>query len=88
MIGYFIEMFFQMKFPYFLPAAFIFFFPLTLEQFQAPEQDMKSFAVIAYYSGNAGEIDQFPIEKLTHIIFSFGHLKGNRLSIRLLVKAK
>ena len=70
-----------MKFPYFLPAAFIFFFPLTLEQFQAPEQDMKSFAVIAYYSGNAGEIDQFPIEKLTHIIFSFGHLKGNRLSI-------
>jgi chitinase len=38
-------------------------------------------AVIAYYSGNSTLIDSFPIEKLTHIIFSFGHLKGNRLSI-------
>jgi chitinase len=39
------------------------------------------YAVIAYYSGNSTLIDSFPIEKLTHIIFSFGHLKGNRLSI-------
>jgi chitinase len=40
-----------------------------------------SFAVIAYYSGNSTGIDSFAVEKLTHIIFSFGHLKGNRLSI-------
>lgn len=38
-------------------------------------------AVIAYYSGNATLIDSFPLEKLTHIIFSFCHLKGNKLSI-------
>ncbi|MEI9912736.1 MAG: glycosyl hydrolase family 18 protein [Bacteroidota bacterium] len=44
------------------------------------ESDSK-LAVIAYYSGNSTFIDSFPIEKLTHIIFSFGHLKGNRLSI-------
>jgi chitinase len=40
-----------------------------------------NFAVIAYYSGNSTLIDSFAVEKLTHIIFSFGHLKGNKLSI-------
>jgi chitinase len=39
------------------------------------------FSVIAYYFGNASLIDSFEVEKLTHIIFSFGHLKGDRLSI-------
>jgi chitinase len=39
------------------------------------------FAVIAYYSGNSKLADSFQVEKLTHIIFSFGHLKGNRLNI-------
>lgn len=38
-------------------------------------------AVIAYYFGNAAEADSFAVEKLTHIIYSFGHLKGNRLNI-------
>ncbi len=40
-----------------------------------------NFKVIAYYSGNPRLIDSFPVEKLTHIIFSFCHLKGNRLSV-------
>lgn len=39
------------------------------------------FAVIAYYSGGAGEVDKYPIEKLTHIIYSFLHLQGNRLAV-------
>jgi chitinase len=39
------------------------------------------FSVIGYYSGDSTLVDSFPVEKLTHIIFSFGHLKGNRLSI-------
>jgi chitinase len=41
----------------------------------------KELAVIAYYSGNADGVEGFPVEKLTHIIFSFGHLKGNKLFI-------
>ena len=41
----------------------------------------KKMAVIGYYAGNATHINQFPIEKLTHIIFSFCHLKGNRLAV-------
>lgn len=49
---------------------------------EAATQDTKdNLAIIAYYSGDANHIDSFPVEKLTHIIFSFGHLKGNRLSI-------
>jgi chitinase len=45
------------------------------------EKKAESFAVIAYYSGNSTLIDSFPVEKLTHIIFSFCHLKGNKLSV-------
>lgn len=38
-----------------------------------------SFTVIAYYSGDEEKIDQYPVEKLTHIIYSFCHLKDNKL---------
>jgi chitinase len=41
----------------------------------------KEFAVIAYYHGRTTMIDSFEIEKLTHLIFSFCHLKGNKLSV-------
>ena len=37
--------------------------------------------VIAYYSGSSEGIDKYRVEDLTQIIFSFGHLKGNRLHI-------
>jgi chitinase len=41
----------------------------------------QSLAVIAYYAGQAAQVDSFAAEKLTHIIFSFCHLKGNKLVI-------
>src|SRR2546423_13158144 len=41
----------------------------------------QSIAVIAYYSGPAEQEDSFAVEKLTHIIFSFCHLKGNQLVV-------
>lgn len=37
--------------------------------------------VIAYYAGPAAQVDSFAAEKLTHIIFSFCHLKGNKLTV-------
>lgn len=37
--------------------------------------------VIAYYSGNETQIDKYDVSKLTHIIFSFCHLKGNKLNV-------
>jgi chitinase len=41
----------------------------------------QSLAVIGYYAGRAAGIDSFAVEKLTHIIFSFCHLKGNQLAV-------
>ena len=40
----------------------------------------KDISILAYYVGGPNP-DSFAIEKLTHIIFSFGHLKGNKFSI-------
>src|SRR5215218_2796415 len=39
------------------------------------------FTIIAYYAGGPAQIDSFETEKLTHIIFSFCHLKDNRLNV-------
>ena len=41
----------------------------------------KKISVIAYYAGDAKSIDAYPVEKLTHIIFSFCHLKDNDLHV-------
>ena len=49
---------------------------------QKVKKDAKQpLAVIAYYAGQAAQVDSFAAEKLTHIIFSFCHLKGNRLAV-------
>ncbi|MDO7885989.1 glycoside hydrolase family 18 protein [Hymenobacter cheonanensis] len=37
-------------------------------------------AVIAYYAGDAAAFQQYPTEKLTHIIYSFLHLQGTQLA--------
>jgi chitinase len=60
----------------------IFFF--TLFSFNCAAQKntaSQKFAVIAYYAGRTTMIDSFEVEKLTHIIFSFCHLKGDSLSV-------
>jgi chitinase len=44
-------------------------------------QKTKGITVIAYYSNGPEKVAQLPAEKLTHIIFSFGHLKGNQFAI-------
>jgi chitinase len=41
----------------------------------------KSFAVFGYYAGRPTMVDSFPVEKLTHLCFSFTHLKGSMISI-------
>jgi chitinase len=44
------------------------------------EKQPKVFSVIAYYHGDSLAYKNYPTEKLTHIIFSFLHLKGQRLA--------
>jgi len=42
------------------------------------QTQQNKISVIAYYAGDAKTVDEYPIEKLTHIIFSFCHLKGKQ----------
>ncbi|MFM7015534.1 MAG: glycoside hydrolase family 18 protein [Bacteroidota bacterium] len=39
------------------------------------------FRVVGYYAGRTIAPDSFQVEKLTHLIWCFGHLNGNELSI-------
>jgi chitinase len=41
----------------------------------------KPMVIIAYYMGDGNDIATYKTEKLTHIIFSFLHLKGNTLAV-------
>lgn len=44
-------------------------------------QEQQAIAVIAYYSAGPEQVENIAAEKLTHIIFSFCHLKGNALTV-------
>ena len=44
-------------------------------------KDKQQLSVIAYYSGNSKSIDNYSVEQLTHIIYSFCHLRGNKLAV-------
>lgn len=41
----------------------------------------KTLTVTAYFAGDTSQLSRYDANKLTHIIFSFCHLKGNRLVI-------
>jgi chitinase len=51
---------------------------LSLNSSQAQE---KKFNIIAYYAGGPEKVDSLPAQKLTHIIYSFCHLSGNKLVV-------
>lgn len=44
-------------------------------------QAKNNFTVTAYYFGGPETVDSLAVEKLTHIIFSFCHLTGNKLAV-------
>jgi chitinase len=46
-----------------------------------PAANARRLAVIGYYAGRNTAIDSFPTQELTHIIFSFCHLRGDRLFV-------
>jgi chitinase len=43
-------------------------------------QEDEKYKVIAYYTGNGETIEQYPVEKLTHIIYSFLKLQNDTLT--------
>jgi len=42
----------------------------------------ENFKVLAFYLGDGKDIEQYEIDKLTHLIFTFTHLRGNKISFR------
>lgn len=55
-------------------------FALALSSIISFAQNNKP-AIIAYYTGKENEIDRFDTQQLSHIIFSFCHLKDGKLSV-------
>jgi chitinase len=47
----------------------------------AISQQGKDIAVIGYFAGPSTALDNFPIQKLSHLNFSFVHLKAGKLSV-------
>ncbi|HEY4965855.1 MAG TPA: glycosyl hydrolase family 18 protein, partial [Puia sp.] len=47
----------------------------------APFKGASGQLLIAYYSGNARQISEYPVNRLNQIIFSFCHLRGNQLVV-------
>ena len=58
----------------------LFFLPLFLLM-TIPSTAQNKTAVLAYYSGSPERLDSFDARQMTHIIYCFGHLNGNRLKI-------
>jgi chitinase len=56
-------------------------FVVNILSIPAFTQQGKSIAVIGYFAGPAKSLENFPIQKLTHINFSFVHLKDGKLSV-------
>jgi len=57
--------------------SFIIIFSLLSQL--APAQNDKGYKLIAYYTGNGETIRQYPVSKLTHIIYSFLKLRNDTL---------
>jgi chitinase len=51
---------------------------LTLPVFSQPVNTIK---VLSYYLGSATPLDNFDVNQMTHIIFCFGQLEGNRFKL-------
>ncbi len=48
---------------------------------QAQAQQSSDYKIIAYYTGSGDKIQEYPVEKLTHIIYSFLKIKEDTLTV-------
>ena len=63
-------------------SRFLFLSLSIILSFTATQQiSAQKKAVIAYYSGGLEALDSFNAKNMTHIIYCFGHLKGNKLHL-------
>lgn len=62
-----------------LPLSLLGFFGIK-KDLLFPKPELKKIATIAYYMGNGQDLSKYKWEQLTHVIYSFCHLKGNKLA--------
>src|ERR1700761_7539876 len=62
--------------------ALLFAVALVSSTVEAQSSNARRLAVIGYYAGRPTAVDSFPLGELTHVIFSFCHLNGNRIAIQ------
>jgi len=48
---------------------------------QTQAQQSSDYKIIAYYTGSGDKIQEYPVEKLTHIIYSFLKIKEDTLTV-------
>lgn len=63
-----------------MKKIFLLFFLLPILLVSAGQK--QPYKIIAYYTGNGETIKQFPVDKLTHIIYSFLKLQNDTLTFR------
>lgn len=62
-------------------TAFIVVFFLLWNTVKAFSQQANDYKIIAYYTGSGDKIREYPVEKLTHIIYSFLRIKEDTLTV-------
>lgn len=55
--------------------------PVTSSKTEPTPIQKSDFDIIAYYSGTGEDLDQYHWEQLDQVIYSFCHLRGNRLAV-------
>ena len=63
-------------------TTLIFIICVLLGTAKADAQKSNNYKVIAYYTGNGETIQKYPVEKLTHIIYSFLKIQNDTLTVR------
>ena len=63
-----------------MKKIFLFYFLISAVLVSA--QQKQSYKIIAYYTGSGDAIQQWPINKLTHIIYSFLKIQNDTLTFR------
>lgn len=58
------------------------FFANSINTFAESLFEKQSFKVIGFFLGNAEEASKFDYSKLTHVIFCFTDLKGNKIALK------
>ena len=58
-----------------LLLSFVFYCSMGASSYAQPSN---KFKVLAYFAGNVAQLDSFDVQKITHIIYCFGHLNGNQ----------